>query len=348
MDADPAAGQPCQQRQPLLLGFPGTRGGDPGPPPKPPQLNVPVRSLKMLDMQIAAGANEVFLGVRPSGSGLSFDSLPASRDGQPTHVASFALLEELVGAAHRAGVRVHFCADAPVVAPEQRDAYLTHVRAGLRAGADTVVVGGLAACAWVADELPEAVLVAGANLVVNSPRYAAHLRDSYGVARIVLPHLLTLQEIADFHTVTGVEVEVCVQTGSGLDCSSCRIADLPGIGLGCRSGYTGSQDGQEPRDLAAFLDGASDCALCDVPALVDLGVAALQVAGRESPNLRQNAKVTQLYRRALDDHAQGVDITDTIERIDRTELMWQMGWVPRLCDQQRCRFRDTPQRHAYV
>lgn len=37
-----------------------------------------------------------------------------------------------------------------------------------------------------------------------------------------------------------------------------------------------------------------------------------------------------------------------IEAIDRVELMWQMGWLPRLCDQQRCRFRDTPQQRAFV
>lgn len=345
---DPPAGQPCQQRQPIEVGYPRLRPEEVGEPGPAPVLNVAVRSLQMLDLQIAAGADEVFLGVRSAPTGPSFDALPALRDGQPTHVSTFPLLGELVEVAHRAGLRVHLCADAPVVATGHRDTYLEHVRSGLRAGVDTVVVGSLAACAWVAQSLPEASLTAGANLAVNSVRYAEHLRDVYEVERVVLPHLVALEEVVGFTVLPGVQVEVCVQTGSGLDCSSCRISDLPGIGLGCRAGYSGAQSGHDHRDLGAFLDGASDCALCDVPTLADLGVTAVQIAGRESPNLRQNAKVTQLYRRALDGYRDKVAITDTIDRIDQTELMWQMGWVPRLCEQQRCRFRDTPQQRAYV
>jgi collagenase-like PrtC family protease len=101
-------------------------------------------------------------------------------------------------------------------------------------------------------------------------------------------------------------------------------------------------------DLAGFLDGASDCALCDVPVLMALAVATLQIPGRESPNARQNAKITQVYRRAINGEVAGTPITEVIEAIDRVELSWQMGWVPRLCEQQRCRFRDTPQQRAYV
>ena len=55
-----------------------------------------------------------------------------------------------------------------------------------------------------------------------------------------------------------------------------------------------------------------------------------------------------MYRRVLKGHAAGTPVTEVIEQIDKIELMWQMGWLPRLCDQQRCRFRDTPQQRAFV
>jgi collagenase-like PrtC family protease len=308
------------------------------------ELNAPVRSLKMLELQIAAGATEVYMALLPSpGVPVSFDSLPALRGGEPTHVSNIALLTELIRSAHAAGLRAHLSVDTPIVPTSYEREYLDHAARGLEAGADTLVVGSLAACDQVAERFPDTLLVVGGILGVSTVSYAEYLRDTYGVLRLVLPHTLTLDEIAAFADLPGLEIEVPVQTGSGLDCTRCRLQDTPGIGQACRAGYTAGIE-----DLGGFLDGASDCALCDVPALADLGVAALQIPGRESPNLRQNAKITQLYRRVLDGNAAQKPMPQIIESIDRVELMWQMGWVPRLCDQQRCRLRDTPQQRAYV
>jgi collagenase-like PrtC family protease len=318
------------------------------PHPGQPGLNGPVRSLRMLELQIAAGATEVYLALLPpAGVPVSFDALPARRDEQPTHVASAALLAELITAAHAAGLTVHFCADAPVVPPEHARAWRTHVERGVAAGADTVVVGALPGCAWLSGR-DDITLVAGMPMSVSTVAYAVHLRDTYGVRRIVLPHTLTLAELAAFCELDGVEIETPVQTGAGLDCTRCRLPDIPGIGLGCRAGYAGRRGTDPVADLGGFLDGAADCALCDVPTLIGLGIDALQIPGRESPNLRQNAKITHMYRRVLDGHAAGTPITEVIDAINRVELTWQMSWLPRLCDQQRCRFRDTPQQRAYV
>jgi collagenase-like PrtC family protease len=313
-------------------------------------LNAPVRSLQMLDLQAAAGASEVYLALPPVGGALSFDGLPSARDGEPTQVTTRRTLTALVTEAHHRGLRAHFCADAPAVAPSRRDDWLAHARIGIEAGADTVVVGSLATLAWLTDAHPGVDVVAGGQLGVSTTSFARHIAATYGVRRIVLPHEITLDEIARFTalgTQLGVEIEVPVQTGSGLGCRGCRLADQPGAGLGCRAGYRGGVAGEDV-DLGGFLDGAGDCALCDVPTLAALGVRALQVPGRESPNLRQNAKITQMYRRAVDGAAAARPMVDVVADIDRVELMWQMAWVPRLCERARCRFRDTPARRAYV
>lgn len=317
-------------------------------------LDAPVRNLQMLELQISGGATEIYVAHRaPAGQADSFDALPGKRDGDPTQVSNRRLLKEIITQAHAAGLRVHLGADAPAVPAEARAAYLTHVEQGVEAGADTVVVGALPAARWIADACPEVPLVAGAALGVTTVAYARHLQSAYGIRRVVLPHAATLDEIAAFCAVDGLEVEVPVQTGSGADCHHCRLPDQTGSGLGCRAGYQEQLSiGTRPEDpggfLEGFLDGASDCALCDVPSLVALGVAALQIPGRESPIVRQNAKVTQMYRRALDGVAKGWSTRQTVADIDRTELTWQMGWVPRMCEQQRCRFRDTAQRRAHV
>lgn len=347
MAADPPPGQPCAPR--TADQRPGNLADRGAEARRTAALNAPVRSLKMLELQIAAGATEIYLALRaPEHVPVSFDALPANRDGEPTHVTSARMLKELAASAHRAGLRVHFAADAPVVPPTLEAAFGEHVDRAVDAGADTVIVGSLATCDWLARSRPDVVLVAGSAMGVSTITLAAHLRDVYGVQRIVLPHTVTLAEVAAFCALGGLDIEVPVQTGSGLDCTRCRIADTPNVGLGCRAGYAGSHAGDPAADLGGFLDGASDCALCDVATLVELGVAALQIPGRESPNLRQNAKLTQLYRRAIRGHEQSVPITEVIVAIDRVELMWQMGWMPRLCEQHRCRFRETPQKRAFV
>ncbi|MFE9503354.1 peptidase U32 family protein [Streptomyces anthocyanicus] len=313
-------------------------------------LDAPVRNLQMLELQITGGATEIYLAQRaPADTSVSFDALPGKRDGDATQVSNRRLVKEIISQAHAAGLKVNLCADAPAVAAGDKEAFLAHVAQGIDAGADTVVVGALPTARWIADTHPGVPLVAGAPLGVSTAAYALRLQETYGVRRIVVPHATGLDEIAAFCALDGLEVEVPVQTGSGADCHHCRLPDQPGSGLGCRAGYQSAPAAEgAPVDLGGFLDGASDCALCDVPSLVALGVAALQIPGRESPIIRQNAKITQMYRRALDGVARGWSTKQTIADIDRVELTWQMGWVPRMCEQQRCRFRDTPRRRTHV
>lgn len=325
----------------------------PGPPPvaRPvtTHLNAPVRSIEMLELHGRAGVEEVYAGVVPDGpDGVSLDSLPLRRDGEPCHLPTFRALGRLMEVAREQGVKVHFTADSPCVPLRHATAWQSHVAAAVEAGVATVVVGTLETLR-MATRLVEGTdvqVVAGSVMGVSTLTLARHVVGE-GAARVALPHPLLLDEIGAIVSGTHAEVEVPVQTGAGLDCSRCRLADLPGIGLGCRAGWAGTT-GEDGPHGPGMLDGAGDCGLCDVPQLVGMGVAALQLPGRESPNLRQNAKVTQMYRRALAGTARGVTMDQVVVEIDRVELSWQMGWLPRLCEQQRCRFRDTPRTRAYV
>lgn len=313
------------------------------------KLNVPVRNIEMLELHQRAGVEEVYAGVVPTDLGqVSLDSLPLRRDGEPCHLASFRALERLVAVADEQNIRVHFTADTPCVPTHHVHAWQEHVSAAIEAGVASVVVGTLDTLRLAA-RLVEGTtvdVVAGSSMGLSTVGFARHATNE-GASRIAVPHTLLLDEISDIISGVEAEVEVPVQTGAGLDCSRCRLSDLPGVGLGCRAGWSSTTNQDGPHG-PGMLDGASDCGLCDVPELVRLGVTALQLPGRESPNLRQNAKVTQMYRRALDGVIRGVTMDEVVVEIDRVELSWQMGWVPRLCEQQRCRFRDTPRTRAYV
>jgi collagenase-like PrtC family protease len=225
------------------------------------------------------------------------------------------------------------------------------VRAAVDCGVDRVIVANVGLLDVLRRGGIDVPLIAAGNMGVTTVAYARWLGERFDITRIVTPHQITLDEVAAMCSLSGVDIEVQVQTGSGLLCGRCTLWDDPngsGVGLGCRSGYeVVTPDGQTLTDVA-FLDSGTDCAFCDVPALAAIGVRAFKIQGRESPYPRQNAKVTQLYRKALDDTRLHVPIAKTIEKIDRIELLWQMSWVPRLCDQQRCRFRDTPTQRAYI
>ncbi|MBL8930832.1 MAG: U32 family peptidase [Kineosporiaceae bacterium] len=314
-------------------------------------LNAPVRSLRMLDLQRRAGAEEVFLGLQPPpATGMSLDSLPVIRDGQPTQVGSVSMLTALIREAHQHGMRANFCADAPVVPAAVLPAWLDHVRTAVDAGADAIVVGSLGAATRAGTVVSgtTCTLTAGSMMAVAAPPLIDLLTRQLGVRRIAVPQHLTLDELRTVRGQVEVELEVHVQTGSGWDCTRCSLPDQPGVGLACRAGYRTDAGWVDAGAGPGLLDGGLDCALCDLPALMQLGVDVVTIAGRESPNLRQNAKVTQIYRRALDGLRAGRTMPEIIADIDRVELSWQMAWIPRLCDQRRCRFRDSPISAAFV
>lgn len=313
------------------------------------RLNAPVRNLTMLELHQKAGVEEIYAGVAPlNDTRYSFDSLPLIRGGESCHFPSFKALSRLIKIAEEQDTIVHFAADAPCLPSHLEHEWMEHVSSAIEAGVSTVVVGTLAALRMAVK------LAQGTNVkVVASPvmgvstTYMAKYIVGEGVRRIITPHELCLSEIEKIIHTCGVEVEVPVQTGASIDISRSRLSDIQGVGLACRAGWS-SDEKEDTLVGPGILDGAGDCAFCDVPALIDMGVTAFNLSGRESPNLKQNAKITQMYRRAIKGMSVGTSMDRVIADIDRIELTWQMGWVPRLCEQQRCRFQETPRTKAYV
>jgi collagenase-like PrtC family protease len=316
------------------------------------RLDVPVRSLEMLDLQLRARADEIYLGMlcEPLRV-LTFNALARTRDEQPTQVESPKLLGQIVTRAHAGGMTVNFSANLAYLPAAFHPAYVDHVRQALDLGVDRVVVANLGLMRLLRTAGITAPLVAAGYMGVGTARLAAYLRDTLGVTRIILPHAMAFEEVARFTQLPGLEIEIPAQTGAGNTCGRCMMFDsptFPEIGLGCRAGYRVRTPEGTVLEESRFLDGGTDCSLCSVPELMQIGVHVLKIAGRESPNVRQNAKVTQFYRKAIDNQLKGKDIEATIRQIAWVELMWTMGWVPRLCDQKRCRFLPTPTNQAYV
>lgn len=318
----------------------------------PPALNAPVRSLDMLDLQIKAGATEIYVGlVCDELTVLTFNAHARMRDEHPTQVSSPELLADIVDDAHAKGLKVHFSANIQYLPPALHAAYIRHVKEAVELGVDSLIVANLSLMHQIRAAGITLPLVAAGYMGVTTTAFARYLQSACGVTRVVMPHAMTLEEIAAFVRIPGLEVEVQVQTGAGNACGRCMMFDSPvkpEIGLGCRAGYTLQTPEGTTLENAQFLDGATDCSLCDVGALMEIGVHALKIPGRESPNIRTNAKITQMYRRVIKNTVAGKAMTVTIAEIDQVELMWQMNWVPRFCENQRCRFRDTQTTRSYI
>nr|AEH26482.1 peptidase [uncultured Acidobacteria bacterium A3] len=315
-------------------------------------LNAPVRSIEMLDLQIKAGANEVYVGLPAEPLKVwTFNARARKLDEQPCQVPSLRALRGIVDEAHAAGLTVHFSANVQHLPPSLHAAYRAQVAQALDAGADGLIVANVGLARLLRDAGVTAPMTAGLYMNVGTTRLARYLRDQLAVRRIVLPHAMKLTEVRQFAALDGVTIEVPAHTGGGNTCGRCMMFDsaaVPEFGSGCRSGYDVTTPDGTVLPKHPFLDGATDCSLCSVADLIAAGVTAFKIPGRESPNVKANAKITQLYRKLIDDSLAAKPLATSIREIDRVELMWQMRWVPRFCNAKRCKFEDTPYTQSYV
>lgn len=318
-------------------------------------LNAPVRSLEMLELQIEAGATEIYVGLGCDElKVLTFNARAQSSDEQPCQVSSPRLLKDLIQFAHEEKLSVNFSANIQHLPTAFHPAYVDHVKRAVDMGVDNIVVANMGLMKLLRASGIALPFTAAGYMNVGTVRLARYLGENFGVTRVTLPHAMALEEVSAFTRLPGIEIEIPVQTGAGNTCGRCMMSDspvTPEIGLGCRAGYE-VREGGSPSPVSAkpmaFLDGSTDCSLCSVIELISAGVFAFKIPGRESPNLRVNAKMTQLYRKAIDDALSGKAISVTIQEIDRVELLWQMRWVPRFCNEKRCRFRETATTQSYV
>jgi collagenase-like PrtC family protease len=315
-------------------------------------LNAPVRSLEMLDLQIKAGADEIHVGLPAEPLRVwTFNARARTLDEQPCQVASPKALQSIIDKAHRSGVAVQFSADVQHLPASLHAAYVAQVREALDIGADGVIVASVALARVLREAGVSAPITAGLYMNVGTTRLATYLRDHLHISRIMLPHAMKLDEVKRFAALEGLAIEIPAHTGAGNTCGRCMMfdsAETPEYGWGCRAAYDVVAPDGSMLSKNAFLDGATDCSLCTVGTLIRAGVTVFNIPGRESPNLRANAKITQLYRKLIDDSIAAKPLAASIKEIDRVELMWKMRWVPRFCTPKRCKFEETPYTQSYV
>jgi putative protease len=165
--------------------------------PTKPALVCPAGSLRALMLAVDAGADAVYLGLKDATNarnfaGLNFDD---------------AQVREGVRYAHARGREVLMAlntyADARDTAPWQRA-----VERAAELGADALIVADTAVMAHARRHHPELRLHLSVQASATTYEAIEFYRERYGIARAVLPRVLTLQQVAHVIRHTPVDIEV--------------------------------------------------------------------------------------------------------------------------------------------
>jgi putative protease len=261
-----------------------------------PELLAPAGGPQSLRAAIANGADAVYLGV---------EMLNARRGAENFTLAT---LGKACDFAHLHGVRVYLTANV-VVLPSEADEALQMVDAAWVAGVDAVIIQDLGLLWMVRQALPHVRVHASTQMNAHNSATVRAL-GLLGVSRVTLAREVSIEEIALFSAIEGIEVESFVH-GALCMCYSgqCLMSSL----IGRRSANRGlcAQPCRLPYELVdasgtlletpgAHLLSPKDLAgLTLLPQLVGSGVSALKIEGRMK-SAEYVALVTGVYRRALD------------------------------------------------
>ncbi|MFP5397878.1 MAG: peptidase U32 family protein, partial [Gammaproteobacteria bacterium] len=302
-------------------------------PRRRPDLVCPAGSLRALQMAVDAGADAVYLGLKDATNarnfaGLNFDDTQVREGVRYAHARGRQVLMAL-----------NTYADARDTTPWQRA-----VDRAAELGADALIVADTAVMAYARRHHPAMRLHLSVQASATTYEAIEFYRERYGVSRAVLPRVLTLSQVQHAIRHTAAEIEVfgfgslCVMVEGRCALSSYVTGQSPNTAGVCSppsavrwdetpQGVEARLGGvlidryapDEPRGYPTLckgrfvVDGERDYAieeptslntLAILPQLVDAGVAAIKIEGRQrSPTYV--AEVTRVWRAAIDQAASG-------------------------------------------
>ncbi len=310
------------------------------------ELVCPAGTPAALRAAVEAGAHAVYCGFNDETNARNFPGLNFSRDE----------MAEAIGFAHRRGAKV-LVAINTFPRAGAFELWAQAVDDAHRFGADAVILADLGLLDYAAERRPGLRLHLSVQAAAANAD-AIHLyADAFGVKRVVLPRVLTVQEIAAINREIGVETEVfvfgglCVMAEGRCSLSSYATGKSPNMNGACSpashveyreeggalvsrlGGFAIHRVGAgEPAPYPtlckgsfrigdyqghAFEDPVSLDAATLIPQLAEAGVTALKIEGRQRSRAYTTAVVSS-FRAALDAYAAGRPIAANALR-DLTE-----------------------------
>nr|MBP9086709.1 U32 family peptidase [Kofleriaceae bacterium] len=243
-----------------------------------PEILSPAGDLPSLRAALAAGADAVYFGLD--------DGFNAR-----ARAANFASSEiaPMVAELHRGGAKAYVTLNTLVFESELPLVAELIARCG-RAGVDALIVQDPAVAQLARAICPTMEVHASTQMTVCSP-LAAEFMKRLGLARVVVPRELSVDDIREFAAGTSVPLEVFIHgalcvSWSGQCLSSetwgGRSANRGQCAQACRLPYELVVDGETRPlgDVAYLLSPADLVGSMAVAALAEIGVASLKIEGR--------------------------------------------------------------------
>lgn len=290
-----------------------------------PELLAPAGDFDCVLAAIENGADAVYFGL-DSG----FNARARARN------FSAAELPELMRLLHRRGLKGYVTFNT-LVFPGELHRAAEAIERIADGGVDAVLVQDFGVARLAREICPGLEVHASTQMTLTSGECIEAAR-SLGLARVVLPRELSIDEIRKVRAATDMPVEVFVHgalcvaySGQCLTSESLggRSANRGQCAQACRLPYDLQVDGED-RDLGPvrYLLSPQDLAAYElIPQLIDAGVCSLKIEGRlKTPEYVAN--ITQHYRRAIDQAMAGRPVRRTAEETREMELSFSRGFSP--------------------
>lgn len=283
-----------------------------------------------------AGAGEFYCCVSPEAWRDSYGMIESiSRRNNPfAHLASYAELEKVVRLSGKYGVKVHVALNE-VYHREQMEYLIRQVRTLHEMNVDAVILGDIAALLAVREAgIPIRIVMGTGGTIFNSE--TVKLYESLGVARMILPRHLSVEEIRQIIShAPGPEYEVFLFRGlcPYID-GFCRfqhginetLGKKPRVDLACVRAFRiktlENKEKMEPgrksamKELMSRRQSLTGCGLCGLYDISGIqGVTSLKIVGRE---FSSNEKLEDL--RMVAKHIRILNENPRITREEFTEI----------------------------
>ncbi len=292
------------------------------------ELLCPAGSMPALKAALNAGADAIYVGLKGSTNarhfaGLNFDS-PA--------------LKEAADTVHRYQKRLHVAINT-FAQPSEFTVWQQAVDDAVLAGADVLILADMALLAYAAERYPEVERHLSVQASATNAAAIDFYQQTYQIKRVVLPRVLSLQQVSALAHTVSAELEVfafgslCIMAEGRCYLSSYMTGESPNNSGACsparyvrwqdRNGTLESRlndyviDRFAPDEHAGYptlckgrfdVDGARYHVLEEptslntldvLPALYDDGVRAVKIEGRQR-SPSYVAAITQVWRSAID------------------------------------------------
>lgn len=212
-------------------------------------LVAPAGSLLALKTAIDRGADAVYLGLRNATNARNFGGLNFSE----------ADIQRGVEYAHQRGKQALFAINTYPQARQSQE-WRAAIDTAVKLGADAVILADPGLMAYAANRHPDLRLHLSVQASATTVDAIELMREQFGIRRVVLPRVLSLQEIAKIIPQTSVEIEVfgfgslCVMVEGRCLLSSYVTGDSPNNKGVCSPAHAVSWE-EKDQVLSARLSG---------------------------------------------------------------------------------------------